>query len=295
MKQETLDSYEKAVNRVVDYINLHLHNNLDLPTLAEIANISEYHFHRIFKDIMGENVGEYIIRLRLEDIAMRLRMNPQSLEEIVANTSYQSKHAVSKAFKKHFGIPPSTFKKQEVSSHLADSEELQEATKLIPEIKTVTDKRVVYIRIIDSYGSPESYRNAWKQLGEFGVKSELLTENTEWIGISFDDPTITKPEKCRFYACFTVDKEVTPTGSFGVQEIKGGLYAIFRLKGSYSGLSQLYYNIYTCWLPVSNYNLRSGKSFEVYLNHPDRVSEDEILTEIYVPIERKRRWVLKST
>ncbi|MDR0661247.1 MAG: hypothetical protein LBG19_10740 [Prevotellaceae bacterium] len=56
MKQETLDSHKKAVNRLVDYINLHLHDSLDLPILAEVANISEYHFHRIFKNIMGENV-----------------------------------------------------------------------------------------------------------------------------------------------------------------------------------------------------------------------------------------------
>lgn len=295
MKQETLDSYKKAVNKVVDYINLHLHDSLDLSALAKIANISEYHFHRIFKSIMGENAGEYIIRLRLEDIAMRLRINPQSLEEIAARTSYQTKHAVSKAFKKHFGIPPSTFRKQEVDTARLIDEEDRQATELLPEVIRIDDKRVVYIRIVDWYGSPESYRNAWKQLGEFGTNSSLLNKDTEWIGLSFDDPTITIPEKCRFYACFTTSEEVKPTGPFGIQTIKGGLYAIFTLKGAYSGLTKLYYNIYMRWLPNSTYSLRSGKSFELYVNHPDRVSEDDILTKIYIPVERKRRWILRSS
>lgn len=294
MKQDTLDSYKKAVNQVVDYINLHLHDSLDLPKLAEVANISEYHFHRIFKNIMGENVGEYIIRLRLEDIAIRLRMNPHSLEEIAAKSSYQTKHAVSKAFKKHFGINPSVFRKKEADTSKLINEN-EESIIIHPEIRKIEDKQVVYIRIVDWYGSPESYRDAWKQLGEFGVKNNLLNKDTEWIGLSFDDPTITKPEKCRFYACFTTKESVKPIGPFGVQNIKGGLYAIFTLKGSYRRLTQLYYNIYMRWLPDSDYNLRSGKSFELYLNHPDRVSENEILTEIYVPIEIKRKWILRNT
>ncbi|MDR0661246.1 MAG: GyrI-like domain-containing protein [Prevotellaceae bacterium] len=214
-------------------------------------------------------------------------MNPQSLEEIAARTNYQTKHAASKAFKKHFGIPPSAFRKQTTNTSLLTDEENREAVTLNPVIREIDDKQVVYIRIVDWYGSPESYRNTWKQLGEFGVKNNLLNKDTEWTGLSFDDPTITQPEKCRFYACFTTNEIVKPTVAFGVQQIQGGLYAIFTLKGAYSGLTKLYYSIYMRWLPNSEYVLRGGKSFEVYLNHPDRVSENELLAEIYVPVKKK--------
>lgn len=295
MRQDTLICYQKAVNQAVDYINLHLHDSLDLSILANVAGISEYHFHRIFKKLVGENIGEYIIRLRLEDIAMRLRLNPQSIEEIAVRTSYQTKHAVSKAFKKQFGVNPSTFRKEAPDISRLVEEERMKVQELQPEIRKVEDKHIVYIRIIDWYGSPESYRNSWKQLADFGKENDLLNKDTEWIGLSFDDPTITSPEKCRFYACFTVKEKVKPTGPFGVQNIEGGLYAIFTLKGSYSGLSSLYYNIYLKWLPDSDYSLRKGKSFELYLNNPDKVSEDDILTEIYVPVERKRKWVLRNS
>ncbi|MFR0677748.1 helix-turn-helix domain-containing protein [Dysgonomonas mossii] len=72
MKETTQSEYDKAVNNVVDYINGHLFEVPDIKRLSEIANISEYHFHRIFKAIIGENIGEYINRLRLEYIAEHL-------------------------------------------------------------------------------------------------------------------------------------------------------------------------------------------------------------------------------
>lgn len=285
MKQETLDSYEKAVNGVIEYINQHLYSSLDVAMLAGIANLSEFHFHRIFKSIIGENVGEYIIRLRLEGIASHLKLKPYSLEELAAQSSYQTKHAIAKAFKKRFGVTPAAFHKQTAYTYLSAKTEKE---ILCPEIKMVEDKQVVYIRIIDTYGADESYRSAWQQLGNFGLQNGLLSESTEWIGLSFDDPDITENEKCRFYACFTTKEKVRPSGAFGEKTIKGGLYAVFTLKGSYRGLGKLYQDICISWLPTSGYSLRKGYSFEAYLNHPDKVSEDKLLTEVYIPIEDKR-------
>lgn len=114
----------------------------------------------------------------------------------------------------------------------------------------------------------------------------MVNDKTEFIGLSFDNPTITDPQNCRFYACFTVDREVKPQGAFGLQKISGGMYAIFTLKGSYSGLLDMYYNIYIRWLPQSGYRLRRGYAFEKYLNSPNNVSDDDILTEIYIPVSK---------
>ncbi len=92
MKESTQNDYEKAVNKVIDYINHHLFETPGIQTLAEVANISGFHFHRIFKVIIGENIGEYINRIRLEYIAERLQMSNRSWkilplrQDMVANT-----------------------------------------------------------------------------------------------------------------------------------------------------------------------------------------------------------------
>lgn len=285
MKIETRNEYEKAVNQVIDYINRHLYDSPDLKKLSEIANISEFHFHRIFKAIIGENVGEFVARLRMEDIAQCLRMTNHSLTTIATQKGYATKYALSKAFKKHFGISPSGYRALPQNKAFFDRGDQRKHITLSPDMRTLESKNVVYIRIIDWYGSPDSYTRAWKQLGRFAWQNHLINDRTEYIGLSFDDPTITPPESCRFYACFTVEDFVTPTGPFGLQTIGGGLYAVFLLKGAYDGLLDLYCNIYLNWLPYSGYRLRKMYAFEKYLNNPTSVDEENLLTEVFVPVE----------
>lgn len=287
MKQSTRSEYEKAVNRVIDHINKHLYNTPGIKELSEIANMSEYHFHRVFKMIIGENIGEYINRIRLEHIAQNLSMTNLGIQEIAERTGYGTKHALSKAFKKHFGIAPSVYRRQPQNTTLFFKKE-RETLDIIPEIKHVDEKKIVYIRIIDWYGSPESYKKAWRELGKFAKQNQLIKPDTEFIGLSFDDPTITPPEKCRFYACFTVKDGIKPTGPFGIQSIPSGQYAVFLHHGSYRKLIDTYYYIYVIWLPHSGYRLCSSMSFEKYVNNLSQVKENELITEVYVPVKHKR-------
>lgn len=284
MTDITQAKYQKAVNRVVDYIGMNLY---DVPTtreLAEIANISPYHLHRIFKSIIGENIGEFIIRLRLEDVALRLLMSKDPVETIAYEVGYATKFALSKAFKRHFKVSPSLYRKQSKNIHPFFGEEPRKRIELSPEIRIVKAKTVVYIRIIDVYGAEASFSKAWAQLGEFAHKHQAVDNSVEFIGLSFDDPAITNPSRCRFYACFTPCCRVVPQGAFGVKEIPGGKYAVFLHNGAYYKLKDTYYNIYVNWLPKSKYRIRGSMSFEKYLNSPKFVSEKELQTEIYIPI-----------
>lgn len=285
MKTDTRNDYEKAVNRVIDYINGYLYSMPSIKELSEVANISEYHFHRIFKTIIGENIGEYINRIRLEDIAQRLRAKEYSLQQIAETTGYGTKHALSKAFKKHFGISPSEYCKQPKNIELFFKQERVSYT-MVPEIRDIAEKQIVYIRIIDRYGTPESYTKAWHDLRHFAKENNLVRADTEYIGLSFDDPTITLPEKCRFYACFTTREKIKPKGPFGVRTISAGQYAVFLHKGEYQKLIDSYYYIYIKWLPHSSYKLRGTMSFEKYLSNRGGIDEDDLLTEIYIPIKK---------
>ena len=58
--------YARRMNRVLDYIDLHLDQPLDLARLAGVANFSPFHFHRVFAAWMGETLGDYARRRRLE-------------------------------------------------------------------------------------------------------------------------------------------------------------------------------------------------------------------------------------
>ena len=83
------------------------------------------------------------------------------------------------------------------------------------------------------------------------------------LGISFDDPNVTKHTQCRFYACTSV-KKIAPTGEFGTIQLRKGKYAVYTLKGSYSGLQEFYNNISVNFV----YTLLQDMAFEEYLNNP---------------------------
>ncbi|NDW17892.1 helix-turn-helix domain-containing protein [Dysgonomonas sp. 216] len=278
-KEDTQNEYHKSINKVLDYINDHLNEKPDLDTLSQIANVSPFHFHRIFKAIIGENLGGYVQRLRLEFVARQLRTTDDSLDKLSEKVGYNSQQALSKAFKKHFGIPPSVYKitKGEWNKY--------RVLDLSPRICKINSKHVIYIRVMDEYGSTESYSEAWKKLYTYAVLSGLFSKDSESLGVSFDDPSITEAEKCRFYACISIDQHVKPKGIFGYKELDGGLYAIFTLKGHYRELHNLYKLIIFIWLPESKYKLRKGVFYEKYLNNPHLVAEEEILTEVYIPIK----------
>ncbi|PWD97870.1 AraC family transcriptional regulator [Marinilabilia rubra] len=285
MKELTKNEYHKSVNRVVDYINQHLDEPVDLKTLAGIANISEFHFHRIFKAFVGESIGSYISRLKLEYAAGKLQLSGNTLSEIAEKTGYRSEFSLSKAFRKHFGINPSAFRNTETyfSSHFQQPN--YDIPELNPEYMELQDRDLLYIRIISKYGSSSDYDKAWSKLLKYASLKNLLKADSEFIGLSFDDPNITASEKCRFYACISVDTPVDPEGEFGLQRIDGGKYAVFTLKGPYSGLNALYQAVYFHWLPRTNAELRHGMPFEKYLNNPDEVEPSDLITEVYLPVQ----------
>jgi AraC family transcriptional regulator len=285
MKPDTNNEYNKAINTSIDYINEHINETIDLRRIAEIVNISDFHFHRIFKAYIGESIGTYITRLRLENAAQKLQITNSTLTEIAARTGYQSQYSLSKAFKKHFGVTPSAFKNIQTYFSSQFSKPEHETLELQPNIIYMESKELVYIRIIAKYGSELDYRTAWKKLWQFAKQKSIRNENNEFIGLNFDDPNITKHEQCRFYACISTEENIKPEGEFGIQMIDKGKYAVFTHKGGYSGLNRLYQSIYLDWLPNTNENLRHSTPFEKYLNNPDKVQEADLLTEVYIPIK----------
>ncbi len=284
MRAHTHNEYHKSVNRAVDYIHKHLHEPMDLRRIAQEAMISEFHFSRIFKAYIGESIGVYVTRLRMERTAHLLQISGQSLREIAESTGYQSQQSLSKAFKKHFGIAPSAFR--HLNTYLSSNvpKPQRKSVVLHPKTLIVDTKHLIYIRIIATYGSTLEYKNTWRKLIAFAKTRQLIHEHTEYIGLSFDDPNITANDKCRFYACMSTDQPVKPEGDIGTYTIEQGRFAVFTHQGAYSGLNDLYQSIYTDWIP-DNYNkIRNSQSFEKYLNSPDEVKEEDLLTEVCMPI-----------
>jgi AraC family transcriptional regulator len=285
-KKSTLEDYQERVNKVLHFIHAHLDDKLELTELAEIANFSPYHFHRIMRAHLNEPLMAYLVRVRLETAANLILHSNLSMKEIAYKMGYDVPSSFNKAFRKRFGVAPGDF-----CDHYSDVKSInylqkmktQEMKLMKPKFMELNPMKVIYVNSIGPYDG-KGTDEAWQKVCTFADKKGLFGRSNDFIGISYDDPAVTEPAKLRYDACISVSREIQAGGEVGVKTIEGGRYAVFMHKGPYSGFQKSYDYIYGVWLPQSGAELRDAPCFEKYLNSPDKTKPENLKTEIYIPV-----------
>lgn len=286
-KEETRKGYFERINKVIGYINLHLGEELDMKQLAQLGNYSDFHFQRIMRAYLGEPLGAYIIRIRLESSAQLLRLTNLPVQEIAMKVGYENPTSFNKAFKKRFTISPLEFRETINISyqHIKNEKKMNIKDQLTiePKIKNIEPISVIYTQSLGPYG--ESASKAWETVCTYASEKKLFGFKTQFIGISHDDPTITDEAKLRYDACIAIRKEIKPEGAIGFKVIPGGKCAIFRHKGSYDKLIDSYGFIFGTWMPESGNEPDDRPGFEIYINDPEKTKPEKLQTDIYIPIK----------
>ncbi|MFT4073462.1 MAG: AraC family transcriptional regulator [Dysgonamonadaceae bacterium] len=280
----TTDEYRKQMNVITEYINNHLDESLDLPRMAEVCHFSPYHFHRITRAFLGEPIGSYIIRIRLETAAKLLRHSDIPVSEIAGKVGYDAPASLSKAFKLQYGFSPTEYRTNKEIIIIKPEKKNMKLKIKGPKVVDIPAKQVIYISQTGEYGNLD-FGGSWQRLWQFIKEHKLFSAGIEHIAIYHDDPKITESEKLRTEICLAVKKETKPQGDIGIKEIKEGRFALFLYQGTYEHLGAVYDTIYGKLLPENNLRLRDYPCFEKYLNHPGRTEPEKLKTEIYVPIE----------
>ena len=81
------------ITAVIDYVEDHLTEKLDLDRIAEAVHYSKYHLHRMFADTVGLTVHDYIQRRRLTEAAKLLVFSDKPILEIALTAGFESQHA----------------------------------------------------------------------------------------------------------------------------------------------------------------------------------------------------------
>src|ERR1035437_8618933 len=298
MRTITLQDYKSRLLRVLVHIQQHLDDALGLHELAGLACFSPYHFHRIFKGMVGESVKEHIRRLRLERAASRLKLGTAPVTDIAFDAGYGSHEAFTRSFRAAFGASPTQFRSSTKSritttarsglhyragKPVSDFKATQPGGKSMKvKIESKEPLRVAFMRHVGPY---DEVGATWDKLLPRLGKEGLLGGDVLILGICHDDPEVTPPEKIRYDACVTVDESFVPEGEIGVQVIPGGEYAVTTHFGPYQKLGDTYTRLLGQWLPRSGHQQRSTPCFEVYLNDPQSTEPEDLLTDIYAPLQ----------
>ena len=281
MRSSTENIYQEKVNQVIDYISANLHQPLQLDVIAERICVSRRQLLRIMRSALDESLYAYMARQRMERAIMYMQTEEMTLAELAARVGYDNPQSFSKAFKKQLCISPKTYineLRNRLQKYVKNSGDGCEDLPF--EVCEEEDIDLVYIRIIGRYGDENPYETAWSNLMKYLNEKQLLTVSTRFIGLSFDDPNVTNPTQCRFYACASVNRKVEPAGKFGTIRLRQGKYAVYTLKGKYSSLQEFYNNISVNFV----HTLRYGMAFEEYI-HYTKESNNTATTKIYIPIK----------
>ena len=285
VSRNSRSEYESRMHRVIAYIDQHLDQPLDLHTLADVAHFSAFHFHRLFSAWMGETLGDYLRRRRVEVAAMRLAAQPRAtVLNIALAAGFGSAEAFARAFRSRFGCSPTAWRARQVAQRRANSNPGQTDSKTspappalaaeheasrTPNVEATMNVRLIdrkpvtvaYLRHLGPYGEPISlfWRNVYYP---WAVTNGLLDRPR--YGISYDDPSITAPEQCRYDACAEVAPDFVPSGGAFRTTIPGGRYAALAFKGNAEQVGCAWASLLRDWLPSSGLQLDARPCFEYY-------------------------------
>lgn len=273
MKKVTKDDYIQSIYKVVIYIEQNYNEVLTLEELSRVAGFSRYHFHRIFKSIMDETLGNYVRRVRLSKTTMKFT-TAQNITQIALSSGYETNSSFSKAFKNYFGMTPKEF-----SRHIKRDKGV---TMLEAKMVELEEIDILYVRKSGDYTS--SCSEAWEMMIGFLVKKSIIEKVISRIGIGHDNPNLIETDKLRCDACVLLSEDIKPDGEIQSKKIEGGKYAKFLHIGEYEKLKSMYDAIGE-WIVQSGSEVRDLPMFEKYLDvDPRNVVPKDLRTEIYVPI-----------
>lgn len=292
----TMADYLRRVNIVTAYIESHISESIDVQFLASLSGLSMFHFHRIMKAMLGENIGAFIKRRRIEMAAELLRYTDRPIADISAVVGYDVPSSLTKAFRECYGVSPSDYRNNP-TINIVKEPKINPLMQLKERVELLNERPIIYVRRQGAYDSID-YDKAWGSLWAYleevyaediKVNPDFLIQmcisgDLQYVGIYHNDPNITDPDKLLSDICIATPKALSPKGEIGVKNIAGGKYAIYTYKGSYEHLHIAYDTIFGKLIQEKGYVLDERPAFEAYLNDPKMVKPEELLTEIYVPI-----------
>jgi len=240
--------------------------------------------------MVGEPVAEYVRRLRLERAGLRLIQSRRPVTDIAFEAGYQNLESFIRAFKQRFSVSPSQFRKQRDEQlrrlHTRDVPpgSISSSTGGIMNVHIIRQesRTVACVRHIGPY---KNCGAAWETLCRWAGPLGLLEPDTAYIGLCYDDPDVTPPDKIRYDACITVTGQPQLAAGVALQTIPGGLFATTIHIGPMENLIKTYVKLCGEWLPQSGYEAKHAPNLEIYLNDPSTTAPQDLRIEIQLPLE----------
>lgn len=284
------DEIPMPLARVTDYIWKHYCEDLSLNTLARVACLTKFHFHRLFRARFGETVHHYIKRIRMEQAVRYLATDVDvSIAQVADACGFSSSQNFARAFTAQFGYPPSLVRKNperyRSGMRASLSSPVSQKTPPAVEIRNWPSRRVAYIRDIGPYGS-ESNSRAIDRLYQWAVQEGHADVTAALIGVCWSDFKTTPPRQCVFDACLAVDENAKGGGDVRIQSLSGGQLAVLHCEEPWDEIPAQRDRFLNEWLPSSEYVRDERPFFFMFYNNPHMNRLRLTIVDLCLPVKQ---------
>lgn len=293
MMTAALCHYQDRMQRVLDHIDRHLDDDLDLDTLSGVAAFSKYHFHRQFAATFGLTVHRYVQLARMKRASYRLAYrDAQSVTEIAMDAGYEAPDAFARAFRQRFGQSPSSFRTApDWAPWLAAFGPLDEARSksmqnaYTPDDVTIREVSPTPVAIMEHRGDPATIGATIQRFIAWRKATGLSPKVSSTFNIFHSDARPTPPADYRIDLCVGTDRPIVVEEP-GIKPgmIPGGRCAVLRVVGHTDNLEPAALYLYREWLPASGEEVRDFPLYCQRLSLFPEVPEHEAVAELFLPL-----------
>jgi AraC family transcriptional regulator len=281
-----------GLSLALKHIEDHLQDKLGLEELADVANYSAWHFHRLFTAYVGYGVSDYIRRRRLSEASQELIFTSRPIKEIAGSYGFDSQEAFTRAFKSYSGVTPGYARKQKgplirfsainlvlYSRHFRKGDII-----MIPRI----EHREAFT-VVGLAGQFTLENNTIPQLWDKFNPRAMEIRDAQYdccLGLCSYEPDYEKGKPFTYMAGRIVSRVSDIPQGMTVREVPACDYAVFEHKGPLDTLQKTYDYIYREWLPASEYEMAPHDDFEWY-DYRFKFGQPDSILEIWIPIKKK--------
>ena len=291
------------INKVIDYIEEHLDEEHQLEKLAQIAQLSKFHFHKTFKIITQETPHDYLNRKRIEKIASFLIHNSdKSISYLSSKYGFQNLSSFSRSFKKYYGFSASELKhkaKNQIITATSKNSKIGKTTlmsedyfyKIEKTKKWMTTKAEISVKhmpeinlyYVRHWGNPHTIHQAFDKLLVACRRVDYHPKKKNFFTLFHDNPNITVDYKIRQSACIEINQpgklqSALPRLSIPPQKYVVGKFLLTDKE------FELAWNSLIIWMNENNIRANDGYRFEMFLNNSLFDNTQNYQVEIGIPI-----------
>ncbi len=288
------------VNQAIDYVIGNLSDNLRLENVARAADLSQFHFHRVFQAIVGTTLTDFVKRRRLEKALQLMAFTDErSLTKIALKVGFASSSDFSRCFKQHYSVPPSAFDiaawraanraelitqlpTQTSSFHIAGPHEERNSDEFKVVIRDLPARSVAYIRVSNPYREDAVWK-ASQQIVAWAEGRSLA--DGKWLGYQWENPEITPLKDCHYYVAVEAEG-IEAHGEIGRYDFPPMTVAQVEVRGDIELELRALQWLYGGWLASSGYVPDDLPCFEAWQGRPYGLGQTYFELDVQLPVRR---------